>query len=125
MFLENILAFGVSDLLPYSQWPGYPQPSITYYRITTGGLVSLIILGIILICLVAATVYLLVVYKRRMDDLEQKMSGFDDRLRDLYRKQSMDLDKVLQHVYELKKRAEPPKPGPRFSDNDTNVEKRA
>ena len=129
MFPGISLAFDGLGFFPESQWRGTPpywhtQPPVTYYRITTGGMVLLIFLGVILICLIAATVYLLVIYKKRVDDLEQNYSRFDDSLKDLYRKQKEDLDNVLQHVYELRKRTESREPSAPIRGTDTHVGKR-
>jgi hypothetical protein len=126
---DTRLALGGLSFLPESQWRGsppywYPQPPATYYRITAGGLILLVFLGIILICLIAATVYLLIIYKKRMNDLEDHYSRFDESLKDLYRKQKEDLDTVLQHVYELRKRTEAREPASRPLEKDTYVGKR-
>jgi uncharacterized membrane protein len=129
MFPGISLALDGLGFLPENQWRGtspygYAQSPVTYYRITTGGMVLFVFLGIILICLIAATVYLLVIYKKRMDDLEQNYSRFDESLKDLYRKQKEDLDKVLQHVYELRKRTESREPSNPIRDTDTQVGRR-
>jgi hypothetical protein len=124
LFPANIYPSGILEFFPDSQWQGYSPSPVTFYRITAGGLWVLIALGVVLIFLVAATLYLLIIYKKRMNDLEQKISRFDGGLKDLYQKQQGDLNTMLNHLYELRKRAEPKEPGSRSSDPDTYVGKK-
>jgi len=84
----------------------------------------LIALGVVLVGLVAATVYLLIIYKKRMNDLERKISLLDVGLKDLHLKQQGDFNTMLKHVYEIRKRAEPKEQGSRSSDPDTCVGKK-
>jgi polyhydroxyalkanoate synthesis regulator phasin len=59
-----------------------------------------------------------------MDDLEKNYSRFDENLKDLYRKQKEDLDNVLQHVYELRKRTESRETAAPIRNLDTQVGKK-
>jgi len=111
LFPGNDFAFAASESILKSQGPGYPQPQVTYYRFTPIGFDVIIFLGILLIILVAAIVYLIIVYKKRMDGLDQKISRYDIQIKDLYQKQQVDLNKMMEHIYELGKRSEPKKPG--------------
>jgi len=111
LFPGNDFATAASESILKSQGPGYPQPQVTYYRFTPIGFDLIIFLGILLIILVAAIVYLIIVYKKRMDGLDQKISRYDIQIKDLYQKQQADLNKMMEHIYELGKRSEPKKPG--------------
>jgi hypothetical protein len=120
----KIYASGILEFLPDSQLQGYSQSPVTFYRITAGGLGAIIALGVVLIFLVAAAIYLLIIYKKRMNDLEQKISSLDVGLKELHLKHQGDLNTMLNHLYELRKRAEPKEPGARASEPDTYVGKK-